>query len=210
MGCSGALPGGTRQREHGGEGVGSVELGHTEDFSLWLSREATSRLQISSRSVLFAAWQEYCSSNANRADPRLGCFHYRGVLMLRFITSTLTACALASTVSVFAQEPAPAQPETPQVPKETLTGCVIEAKTTAGGTAYVLNNAEGGSAKMYVLAGSSETELATNVNKKVEVIGPVQQPATPPAEDGASANPKVLRPPFVQVESVKVVAENCK
>ena len=62
---------------------------------------------------------------------------------------------------------------------------------------------------MYVLAGSSQSEWATNVNKKVEVTGPVQQPA-PPAEDGAAANPKVLRPPTVQVESVKVVAETCK
>jgi hypothetical protein len=130
--------------------------------------------------------------------------------MLRYITSTLTACALAGTVSVFAQEPAPAQPEKPQAPKETLTGCVMEAKTTDGGTAYVLNNAEGGSAKMYVLAGSSQSELATNVNKKVEVTGPVQQPNAPPAEDGATANPKVLRPPFVQVESVTVVAETCR
>jgi hypothetical protein len=130
--------------------------------------------------------------------------------MLRHITSTLTACALAGMVSVFAQEPAPAQPEKPQAPKETLTGCVMEAKTTDGGTAYVLNNAVGGSAAMYVLAGSSQSELATNVNKKVEVTGPVQQPNAPPAEDGAAANPKVLRPPFVQVESVKVVAETCR
>ena len=130
--------------------------------------------------------------------------------MLRYITSTLTACALAGTVSVFAQEPAPAQPEKPQAPKETLTGCVMEAKTTDGGTAYVLNKAEGGSAAMYVLAGPSQSELATNVNKKVEVTGPVQQPNAPPAEDAAAANPKVLRPPFVQVESVKVVAETCQ
>jgi hypothetical protein len=128
--------------------------------------------------------------------------------MLRYITSALTACALAGTVSVFAQEPAPAQPEKPQAPKETLTGCVMEAKTTDGGTAYVLNNAEGGSAKMYVLAGASQSELATNVNKKVEVTGPVQQPNKPPAEDGATA--KVLRPPFVQVESVTVVADTCR
>ena len=130
--------------------------------------------------------------------------------MLRYVTSTLTACALAGTVNVFAQEPAPAQPEKQQAPKETLTGCVMEAKTTDGGTAYVLNNAEGGSAAMYVLAGSSQSEWATNVNKKVEVTGPVQQPNAPPAEDGAAANPKVLRPPIVQVESVKVVAETCK
>jgi len=130
--------------------------------------------------------------------------------MVRYINSTLTAFALAGTVSLFAQEPAPApaqQPEQPQVPKETVTGCVMEAKTTDGGTAYVLNKAEGGSATMYVLAGASQTELSTKVNKKVEVTGPVQQP--PPPADGAAANPKVLRPPSVQVESVKVVAENC-
>ena len=129
--------------------------------------------------------------------------------MLRHITSTLTACALAGTVCVFAQEPAPAQPEKQQAPKVTLTGCVKEAKTTEGGTAYVLSNAQGGSAAMYVLAGSSQSELATNVNKKVEVTGPVQQPSPPPPEDGVAANPKVLRPPIMQVESVKVVAETC-
>jgi hypothetical protein len=129
--------------------------------------------------------------------------------MRRYITSTLTACALAGTVSVFAQEPAPAQAEKQQAPKETLTGCVQEAKTTDGGKAYVLNNAQGGSAALYVLAGSSQSELATNVNKKVEVTGAVQQPGPPPPEDGAAANPKVLRPPFMQVESVKVVAETC-
>jgi hypothetical protein len=140
--------------------------------------------------------------------------------MLRYITSTLTACALAATVSVFAQapppapapaqQPAPAQPEKPQAPKETLTGCVMEAKTTDGGKAYVLNKAKGGSAAMYVLASASQTDLATNVNKEVEVTGPVQQPSAPPAEEGATANPKVLRPPSLQVESVKVIAETCK
>ena len=108
--------------------------------------------------------------------------------MLRYFTSTLTACALAATVNVFAQEPAPAQPEKQQAPKETLSGCVIEAKTTDGGTAYVLNDAEGGSATMYVLAGSSQSEWATNVNKKVEVTGPVQQPNAPAAEDGAAGS----------------------
>jgi hypothetical protein len=128
--------------------------------------------------------------------------------MLRYVTSTLTACALAGTVSVFAQQPTPAQPEKQQSPKETLTGCVIEAKTTDGATAYVLNNTEGGSAAMYVLAGSSQSDWAAKVNKKVEVTGPVQQPA--PAEDAAAANPKVLRPPIMQVEAVKVVAEACK
>jgi hypothetical protein len=128
--------------------------------------------------------------------------------MLRCITSTLTACALAGTVSVFAQEPSRAQPEKQQPAKETLTGCVIEAKTTDGATVHVLNNTQGGSAAMYVLAGSSQSELAAKVNKKVEVTGPVQQPA-PPA-DGAASDPKVLRPPTVQVESVTVVAESCK
>jgi hypothetical protein len=91
-----------------------------------------------------------------------------------------------------------------------LTGCVMEAKTTDGGKAYVLNNVEGASAKMYVLAGSSQSEFATNVNKKLEVTGPVQQPNAPPAEGGAAANPNVLRPPFMQVESMKVVADTCK
>ena len=130
--------------------------------------------------------------------------------MSRYFTSTLTACALATTVNVFAQQPAPAQPEKQQAPKETLSGCVVEAKTTDGGTAYVLNDVEGGSARMYVLAGSSQSEWPANVNKKVEVTGPVQQPNAPPAEDGASGQPKVLRPPMIQVESVKVIAESCK
>ena len=127
--------------------------------------------------------------------------------MVRYINSTLTAFALAGTVGLFAQEPAPAQPEQPQVPTETVTGCVMEAKTTDGGTAYVLNKAEGGSATMYVLSGALQTELASKVNKKVEVTGPVQQP--PPAPESAAANPKVLRPPSVQIESVTVVAETC-
>jgi 3-keto-L-gulonate-6-phosphate decarboxylase len=120
-------------------------------------------------------------------------------------------------MSVLAQEPAPAQPGRQQAPKETLTGCVMEAKTTDGGKAYVLNNTEGGSAKLYVLAASPQPELRTNVNtavdtnvnKKVEVTGPVQQP-TAPADNGAAANPNVLRPPTVQVESIKVVADTCK
>jgi hypothetical protein len=73
----------------------------------------------------------------------------------------------------------------------------------------VLNDAEGGSAALYVLAASSESELATNVNKKVEVTGLVQQQSAPPANDTAAADPKVVRPPFVQVESVKVIADTC-
>jgi hypothetical protein len=130
--------------------------------------------------------------------------------MLRYVTTTFTACALATTVNLLAQEPSPAQPERPQLPKETITGCVSEARTTDGSTAYVLKNVEGGSAKMYVLGGSSQPEWATNVNKKVEVTGPVQQPNAPPAEEGAASKPNVLRPPLIQVESVKVIAETCK
>jgi hypothetical protein len=130
--------------------------------------------------------------------------------MRRHFTSTLAACTLAGTVGMFAQQPAPAQPDQQPASAQTLTGCVMEAKTTDGGTAYVLNNVEGGSAAMYVLTGSSQSEFASNVNKKVEVSGPVQQPSPPPEADGATANPKVLRPPLVQVESIKVVAETCK
>jgi hypothetical protein len=130
--------------------------------------------------------------------------------MLRYVTSTLTAFALASTVNAFAQEPAPAQGEKQQAPTETLTGCVIKAKTTDGGTAYVLNNAEGGSSKMYVLVGSSQSEWAENANKKVEVTGQVQQPSAPPSEDSSAGKTNVVRPPMIQVESVKVVADACK
>ena len=130
--------------------------------------------------------------------------------MLRHVTSTLAACALATTVSVLAQESTPAQPEKQEIPKETLTGCVVEAKTTDGRTAYVLNDADGGSAPMYVLAGSPQFDWATNVTKKVEVTGPVQQPSPPSADAGATSNPKALRPPSVQVEAVKVVADTCK
>jgi hypothetical protein len=130
--------------------------------------------------------------------------------MLRYVTSTLSACALAGTAVVFAQAPTPSQPAPEQAqPAATLTGCVQEAKTTDGATAYVLSKAEGGAAAMYVLTGPPSSELASHVNHKVEVTGQVQQPA-PPAEDAAPANPKVLRPPLVQVESVKMVAESCK
>lgn len=130
--------------------------------------------------------------------------------MLRYLTSTLAVCALASTASVFGQQaPAPEQKE--DAPKATLTGCVVEAKTTDGGTAYILDKAEGGSAgAVYVLIGSSPTEFAPNVNKKVEVTGAVRQPPAAPASEDAAASQKVLRPPAVLVESVKVVAETCK
>lgn len=130
--------------------------------------------------------------------------------MLRYVTSTLTAFALASTVHAFAQEPAPEQGEKQQAPKETLTGCVVEAKTTDGGTAYVLNNAEGGSANMYVLVGSSQSDWAKNMNKKVEVTGQVQQPSAAPPEDSSAGKTNVVRPPMIQVETVKVVADTCK
>ena len=134
--------------------------------------------------------------------------------MLRYVTSTLTACAMAGTISMFAQEQQPPRPEQeqskPQPVAETLTGCVQEAKTTDGGTAYVLNKAQGGTATMYVLTGPPPTELASHVNHKVEVTGQVHQPNPPTAaEEGAPRDQKVLRPPFVQVESVKMVAESC-
>ena len=140
--------------------------------------------------------------------------------MVRHVTSTLTACMLVGAASLFAQQPSqqdqqqqPSQQEAQQQQQsstsETLTGCVQEAKTTEGGTAYILNNAEGGTAKMYVLGGSSQSEIAAHVSKKVEVTGQVRQPNAPPP-DGAESNPKVLRPPIVQVESVKVVADACR
>ena len=125
---------------------------------------------------------------------------------MRYVTSTIAAFTLASAVNVFAQEQAPAQPPAnEQAPKSTLTGCVVQAKTTDGGTTYVLSKAEGGSATMYVLAGSSVSDWSPNVNKKVEVIGPVQEP--PNADK--PADPKVVRPPAIFVESVKVVAQSC-
>ena len=110
---------------------------------------------------------------------------------MRYVTSTLAAMTLASAVGVLAQEQQPpaqapareqrrkapgeqAAPTQQAAPKFTLTGCVVEAKTTDGGTVYVLSKAEGGKATMYVLAGPSESDFSTNVNKKIEVIGPVQ------------------------------------
>jgi hypothetical protein len=136
-------------------------------------------------------------------------------MMLRFVTSALTAVALAGTVSVLAQErqdpsapqpggPPSAQRSNQQAEKATLTGCVMEAKTTDGGTAFVLNKAEGGSAAMYVLVAATPSELSGHVNKKVEVTGPVQQPSAPPDAEG-----KVLRPPLMRVESVKAVEGSC-
>jgi hypothetical protein len=135
--------------------------------------------------------------------------------MLRYVSSTLTACALAGMISVFAQEQTPTQPQKEQerqAPEAaTLIGCVQEAKTTDGGTAYLLNNAEGGTAKVYLLTGPPPSELASHLNHKVEVTGQVQQPSAPAsAEEGAPTNPKVLRPPHVQVASIKMVADSCK
>jgi hypothetical protein len=135
---------------------------------------------------------------------------------MRYVTSTIAAFALASAVGVFAQEQAPAREQAPaqpqpaaseQAPKSTLTGCVVQAKTTDGGTVYVLSKAEGGKATMYVLGGPSESDFSSNVNKKVEVIGPVQEP--PSAVKDSPPDPKVVRPPTVVVESVKLVAESC-
>jgi hypothetical protein len=137
---------------------------------------------------------------------------------MRYVTSTIVACALISVVSVFAQDQAPAQPPakdptpaqqpaTDSASKSTLTGCVQQAKTTDGGTAYILSKVEGGSAPIYVLGGSSQSDWAANVNKKVEVSGSVQQP--PNADKDGAADPKVLRPPAVIVESMKVVAQSC-
>ena len=135
---------------------------------------------------------------------------------MRHLTSAIAAVALASAAVAFAQQqtPAPAQPPatapqppaTEQAPKSTVTGCVMQAKTTDGGTAFILTKAQGGSAATYVLGGSSQSESdwSANVNKKVEVTGPVQEPAST-----AAADPKVLRPPLIVVESVKVVAPSC-
>ena len=133
--------------------------------------------------------------------------------MLRYVTSTLTACATAGMIGLFAQEqtPQPQQEQAKPAPEAaTLTGCVQEAKTTDGGTAYVLNKAQGGTATMYVLMGPPSAEWASHVNHKVEVTGQVQEPNPPPAAaEEAPKEQKVLRPPFVQVESVKMVAESC-
>jgi hypothetical protein len=135
---------------------------------------------------------------------------------MRYLTSTIAAFTLASGVGVFAQQQAPAQPQpsapapaSDQAPKSTLTGCVLQAKTTDGGTAYVLNKAEGGSATMYVLGGSSQSDWPANVNKKVEVTGPVQEPLSANKDSAPAPDPKVLRPPLIVVESVKVVAQSC-
>jgi hypothetical protein len=130
-------------------------------------------------------------------------------MLRRYVTPTLTACALAGAVSVFAQEQTPPPKEQAPPPEPaTLTGCVQEAKTTDGGTAYVLNKAQGGKASLYVLAGPPPAELANHVNHKVEVTGQVHEPKSPQSEEEA-AKSKVLRPPTMQVEAVKTVADTC-
>jgi hypothetical protein len=126
---------------------------------------------------------------------------------MRLITSTIAACTLAGAVGLFAQEQAPAQAPPAQAPKATLTGCVMQAKTTDGGSVYVLSKVEGGSAGMYLLNGPSQSDFATNVNKKVEVTGPVQEPSN--AGKDTPPDSKVVRPPAIAVESVKVVAQSC-
>jgi len=139
---------------------------------------------------------------------------------MRYLTSTIAAVALAGAVGVYAQErtppsappsspppssPAPSQPPASEpAAKSTVTGCVAQAKTTDGGTAFILTKAQGGSAATYILGGSSQSDWPSNVNKKVEVTGPVQEPTHTGADD-----PKVLRPPLIVVESVKVVAPSC-
>ncbi len=137
---------------------------------------------------------------------------------MRHLISTLAVCTFVGAIGIFAQEQTPAQPQqqpqpepqqaTAQPPKSTLTGCVMQAKTTDGGTAYVLNKASGGSATLYVLGSSSQQDWSTNVNKRVEVFGPVQEP--PSASKDAPSDPKVLRPPLIVVETVRVVAESCQ
>jgi hypothetical protein len=120
---------------------------------------------------------------------------------------------LATTVGAFAQQqqPPPAPPAAPPAPapaealKSTLTGCVVQAKTTDGGTVFIISKATGGSATMYILDGSTQSDWSANVNKKVEVTGPVQEPAN----TGSAPDPKVVRPPHITVESVKVVAQSC-
>src|SRR4029453_4819064 len=92
--------------------------------------------------------------------------HSRGVPM-RYVTSTIAAFTLASAVSVFAQEQAPAQPPAKeQAPKSTLTGCVVQAKTTDGGTAFVLTKVQGGPGSLYLLAGSAKPAWSIKKNKK--------------------------------------------
>lgn len=135
---------------------------------------------------------------------------------MRFIGSTITVLTFASAVGISAQQQAPPAPPAPppaqslaaeQAPKLTLTGCVLQAKTTDGGTAYVLNKVEGAPATMYVLGGSTQSDWTANVNKRVEVSGAVQEPPT--ANKESAADPKVLRPPMVVVESVRVVSQTC-
>jgi hypothetical protein len=135
---------------------------------------------------------------------------------MRYLTSTIAACALAGAMSVSAQEQQAPQggareqaPAEQSAPKSTLTGCVVQAKTTDGGTAYVLSKAKGGTATMYLLAGPFEADFSGNVNKTIEVTGPVKEPPGGSSDKESAPNQNVVRPPAVIVESVKVVAESC-
>ena len=134
--------------------------------------------------------------------------------MLRYVISTLSGCALASMISVFAQEQTPTS--TTEGTRKTgprdgaADGCVQEAKTTDGGTAYVLNKAEGGTATMYVLAGPPPRRVGQPRQSHGRGDRPGSAPSAPPSAEGAPPpDPKVLRPPLVQVESVKMVADSC-
>lgn len=139
---------------------------------------------------------------------------------MRHFASTITVCAFAGAISVFAQQPPqnppsqsppPAQEPAQSPDPTTLTGCVQEAKTTDGGTAYILNKAQGGTAEMYVLLGPPPSELATHINHKVEVSGLVKQPApAAAATEQPPSEKKILRPPSIQIETVKMVAETCQ
>jgi hypothetical protein len=130
--------------------------------------------------------------------------------------STLGAVALAGALSVSGQEQKPAEPQQEpgqqeRPPGVTLTGCVQEAKTTSGGTAHILNNAQGGSASMYVLLADAKTDFASHVNHKVQVTGQIQPSASGDSSSGdGNSKEKPLRPPLVQVETLKMVAANCK
>ena len=138
---------------------------------------------------------------------------------MRKIISTIAAFALSSAVGVMAQqqpppsapppgsEPAAPPPAEQQAPKSTVTGCVVQAKTTEGSTVFILTKAQGATATTYVLGGSAQADWPSNLNKKVEVTGPVQEPVS--ADASKDKNPNVLRPPLIVVESVKLVAESC-
>jgi hypothetical protein len=181
----------------------------------WVQRDRTTRGQHVARPLVLELAGKLLHPRGRWVEPPSPSINLEG--LMRFFISTLTAGVFASAMTVLAQQqPPPSQPpqepekQPPQAAASTITGCVQEAKTTDGGTAYILNMAEGGTAKMYLLVGQSPTELASHVNHKVEVTGQVQEPSAPPAENGAAPKPNVVRPPLVQIESLKMVAETCK